>query len=104
MVEGSDELPNSWFALYGHHSCPNVYVLFVDGEYRGSIIKSTMLKDRVHNGHTYAFGGLITRMYRIVEVSEEILDYMAPLYEARMDITRTKGPDKYLGPILTSAK
>ncbi|KAK4731675.1 hypothetical protein R3W88_024663 [Solanum pinnatisectum] len=37
---------------------------------------------RVHKGHKYAFGGLITKMCRIAGVPDEQLDYMAPLYPA----------------------
>ncbi|KAK4727005.1 hypothetical protein R3W88_031922 [Solanum pinnatisectum] len=39
-------------------------------------------KARVHKGHMYAFGGLITQMCRTVGVPEENVDYMAPLYPA----------------------
>ncbi|KAK4723484.1 hypothetical protein R3W88_026263 [Solanum pinnatisectum] len=35
---------------------------------------------RVHKGHNYAFGGLITKICRITGISKEPLDYMAPLY------------------------
>uniref|UniRef100_M1DVM1 Uncharacterized protein n=1 Tax=Solanum tuberosum TaxID=4113 RepID=M1DVM1_SOLTU len=37
-------------------------------------------------------------------VSEENVDYRAPLFPTPMDITRTKGPDTEFGPTLTTAK
>ncbi|KAH0686462.1 hypothetical protein KY284_017015 [Solanum tuberosum] len=70
----------------------------------GAIIKSSMRKARVHKEHRYAFCGLITKMCCVAGVPEENLDYMAPLYPASVDITRTKGPDTNFGPILTTAE
>ncbi|KAG5614783.1 hypothetical protein H5410_014607 [Solanum commersonii] len=69
-----------------------------------AIIKSLMRKSRVHKGHRYAFGGLITKMCRVAGVLEENLDYMAPLYLAPVDITRTKGTNTDFGPTLTTAE
>uniref|UniRef100_M1DCP2 Putative plant transposon protein domain-containing protein n=1 Tax=Solanum tuberosum TaxID=4113 RepID=M1DCP2_SOLTU len=37
-------------------------------------------------------------------VPEERLDYMAPLFLAPVDITKTKGPDNEFGPTLTTAE
>uniref|UniRef100_M1DB56 Uncharacterized protein n=1 Tax=Solanum tuberosum TaxID=4113 RepID=M1DB56_SOLTU len=70
----------------------------------GAIIKSYMRKTRVHKGHMYAFGGLITKMCRAASVPEENVDYMAPLYPAPVDITRTKGADTEFAPTLTTAE
>ncbi|KAG5620955.1 hypothetical protein H5410_006173 [Solanum commersonii] len=67
----------------------------------GTIIKSSMSKARVHKGHRYAFGGLITRMCRVTGVPEENLEYMAPLYPAPVDITLTKVLDTDFGSTLT---
>ncbi|KAH0672406.1 hypothetical protein KY290_024647 [Solanum tuberosum] len=63
-----------------------------------------MQKARVHKGHKYAFGGLITRMCRAAGVPEENVDYMAPLFPAPVDITRKKGPDTEFGPTLTTVE
>uniref|UniRef100_M1DSX8 Uncharacterized protein n=1 Tax=Solanum tuberosum TaxID=4113 RepID=M1DSX8_SOLTU len=63
-----------------------------------------MRKARVHKGHMYAFGGLITRICRDAGVSKENMDYMAPLFPAPVDITRTKGTDTEFGPTLTTAE
>ncbi|KAG5606262.1 hypothetical protein H5410_027754 [Solanum commersonii] len=65
-------------------------------------MKSAMCKARVHKGHMYAFGGLITKMCRVAGVPEENMDYMVPLYPALVDITRTKGPNTDFGPTLTT--
>ncbi|KAG5599456.1 hypothetical protein H5410_030826 [Solanum commersonii] len=67
----------------------------------GAILKSAMRKARVHKGHKYAIGGLITKMCHAAGVPKENLDYMAPLFPAPVDITRTKGPDTEFGPTLT---
>ncbi|KAG5577163.1 hypothetical protein H5410_057297 [Solanum commersonii] len=48
----------------------------------GAIMKSFMRKSRVHKGHMYAFGGLITKLCRVAGVPEENVDYLAPLYLA----------------------
>ncbi|KAH0730170.1 hypothetical protein KY289_001358 [Solanum tuberosum] len=69
-----------------------------------AIVKSSMRKARIHKGHMYAFGGMITKMCRIAGVLEEQLDYMAPLYPTSVDITRTKSPDTEFGPTLTTAE
>uniref|UniRef100_M1DHJ7 Uncharacterized protein n=1 Tax=Solanum tuberosum TaxID=4113 RepID=M1DHJ7_SOLTU len=69
-----------------------------------AIVKSAMRKVRVHKGHMYAFGGLITKMCRIAGVPKEQLDYMAPLYPASVDITQTKGPYTEFGPTITMAE
>uniref|UniRef100_M1D9Y7 Uncharacterized protein n=1 Tax=Solanum tuberosum TaxID=4113 RepID=M1D9Y7_SOLTU len=63
-----------------------------------------MRKARVHKGHRYGFGGLITKMCRAVGVPEENLDYIAPPFLAPVDITRTKVPDTEFGPTLTTAE
>uniref|UniRef100_M1DWS8 Uncharacterized protein n=1 Tax=Solanum tuberosum TaxID=4113 RepID=M1DWS8_SOLTU len=60
-----------------------------------------MRKARVHKGHKYAFGGLITKMCCAAGVLEEHLDYMDPLYPTSVDITRTKRPDSKFGLTLT---
>ncbi|KAK4734815.1 hypothetical protein R3W88_009076 [Solanum pinnatisectum] len=70
----------------------------------GVIVKSAMRKARVHKGHMYAFGGLITQMCRAAGVPEENVDYIAPVYPALVDITRTKGPDTVFGPTLTTVE
>uniref|UniRef100_M1D859 Putative plant transposon protein domain-containing protein n=1 Tax=Solanum tuberosum TaxID=4113 RepID=M1D859_SOLTU len=70
----------------------------------GLVLKSIMRKARVHKGHKYAFGGLITRMCRAVGFPEKNMDYMAPLFPAPVDITRTKGPDTEFGPTFTTAE
>jgi len=69
-----------------------------------AIVKSAMRKVRVHKGHMYAFGGLITKMCHIAGVPKEQLDYMAPLYPALVDITRIKGPYTEFGPTITTAE
>uniref|UniRef100_M1DJM6 Uncharacterized protein n=1 Tax=Solanum tuberosum TaxID=4113 RepID=M1DJM6_SOLTU len=43
-------------------------------------------------------------MCRAACVLEESFDYMAPIYPASMDITRTKGPNTEFGPTLTIAE
>uniref|UniRef100_M1DJS4 Uncharacterized protein n=1 Tax=Solanum tuberosum TaxID=4113 RepID=M1DJS4_SOLTU len=63
-----------------------------------------MRKARVHKGHRYAFGGLITKMCRVASVPKENLDYMAPLYPAPVDIIRIKGPDTDFGLTLTTVE
>ncbi|KAG5571633.1 hypothetical protein H5410_061399 [Solanum commersonii] len=69
-----------------------VYALMAGMELNiGAIIKSFMRKARVHKGHMYAFGGLITKMCRAVGVPEENVDYMTPLYPAPVDITAPRG-------------
>ncbi|KAH0781553.1 hypothetical protein KY290_001151 [Solanum tuberosum] len=79
-----------------------VYVLMIGIELNiGDVLKSAMRKARVHKGNMYDFGGLITRMCRVAGVLEENLEYMAPLFQASVDITRTKGPDTEFGPNLT---
>lgn len=40
-------------------------------------------------------------MFCLAEVPNEHFDYIALLYPAIVDITRTKGPDTHLGPIIT---
>ncbi|KAG5585360.1 hypothetical protein H5410_045794 [Solanum commersonii] len=69
-----------------------------------AILKFAIRKARVHKGHKYDFGGPITKMYRAAGVPEENLDYMAPLYPALVDISRTKGLDTNFGPTLTTAE
>uniref|UniRef100_M1DBL6 Putative plant transposon protein domain-containing protein n=1 Tax=Solanum tuberosum TaxID=4113 RepID=M1DBL6_SOLTU len=82
-----------------------VYALMTATEVNiGVVFKSAMRKARVHKGHKYAFGGLITRMCRVAGVPKDNVDYMAPLFAAPMDITRTKGPDTKFGPTLTTAE
>ncbi|KAG5605372.1 hypothetical protein H5410_026864 [Solanum commersonii] len=82
-----------------------VYALMTPTELNiGVVLKSAMRKAQVHKGHIYAFGSLITRMCRVAGVPEENVDYMAPLFPAPMDITRTKGPDTKFGPTLTTAE
>uniref|UniRef100_M1DG54 Putative plant transposon protein domain-containing protein n=1 Tax=Solanum tuberosum TaxID=4113 RepID=M1DG54_SOLTU len=82
-----------------------VYALMTSMELNiGAIVKSAMRKARVHKGHKYAFGGLITQMCHAAGVPEESLDYMAPLCPAPVDITRTKGPDTEFGPTLTTVE
>uniref|UniRef100_M1DXZ7 Uncharacterized protein n=1 Tax=Solanum tuberosum TaxID=4113 RepID=M1DXZ7_SOLTU len=68
----------------------------------GAVMKSAIRKARVHKGHMYAFGGLIIGMCRAAGVPEENVDYMAPLFAALVDITRTKGPDTEFGQTLTT--
>ncbi|KAG5580099.1 hypothetical protein H5410_050726 [Solanum commersonii] len=83
----------------------SVYALMTAIELHiGVVLKLAMRKGRVHKGHMYAFGGLITRMFHVVRVLEENMDYMAPLFPAPMDITRTKGPNTEFGPILTTVE
>uniref|UniRef100_M1DJT1 Putative plant transposon protein domain-containing protein n=1 Tax=Solanum tuberosum TaxID=4113 RepID=M1DJT1_SOLTU len=82
-----------------------VYALMTSTELNiRAIVKSVMRKARVHKGHIYDFGDLITKMCCIAGVPEEQLDYMAPLYLASVDITRTKGPNTEFGPTLTTAE
>ncbi|KAH0669439.1 hypothetical protein KY285_025463 [Solanum tuberosum] len=82
-----------------------VYALMTGMELNiGAIMKSSMRKARVHKGHKYAFGGLITKLCRAADVPEENIDYMAPLYPAPVDITRTKGLDTEFGLTLTTAE
>uniref|UniRef100_M1DBX8 Uncharacterized protein n=1 Tax=Solanum tuberosum TaxID=4113 RepID=M1DBX8_SOLTU len=82
-----------------------VYALMIGTELNiQAIVKSAMCKARVHKGNMYAFGGLITKMCRAAGVPEEHLDYMAPLYPASVDITRTKGHDTEFGPTLTTVE
>ncbi|KAG5576268.1 hypothetical protein H5410_056402 [Solanum commersonii] len=69
-----------------------------------AVLNFAMRKVRVHNGHMYAFGGLITRICSVAGVLEENADYMAPLFPATVDITRTKGPDTELGSTITTAE
>ncbi|KAK4733956.1 hypothetical protein R3W88_008217 [Solanum pinnatisectum] len=70
----------------------------------GVVLKSSMRKARVHKGHMYAFGGLITSLCRVAGVPKENVDYMAPLFPAPVNITRTKGVDTEFGPTLTIAE
>uniref|UniRef100_M1DXG9 Putative plant transposon protein domain-containing protein n=1 Tax=Solanum tuberosum TaxID=4113 RepID=M1DXG9_SOLTU len=82
-----------------------VYALMTGMELNiGAIIKSSMRMARVHKGHMHAFGGLITKMCHVAGVPKENLDYMAPLYPAPVDITRSKDPDTDFGPTLTTAE
>ncbi|KAG5571568.1 hypothetical protein H5410_061334 [Solanum commersonii] len=82
-----------------------VYALMTGMELNiGAIIKSSIRKARVHKGDRYAFGGLITKMCRAEGVPEKNVNYMAPLYPAPVDITRTKGPDTEFGPTLTTSE
>ncbi|KAG5581028.1 hypothetical protein H5410_051655 [Solanum commersonii] len=69
-----------------------------------AVLKLAMQKAWVHKGHWYAFGGLITIMCRVASVPKENVDYMTPLFQTHMDITRTKGPDIEFGPTLTTAE
>ncbi|KAG5616546.1 hypothetical protein H5410_016370 [Solanum commersonii] len=69
-----------------------------------AIIKSSIRKARVHKGHMYAFGGLITKMCCVAGVPEKNVDYVAPLYSAPVDITRTKGPDTKFDPTLITVE
>uniref|UniRef100_M1DH54 Putative plant transposon protein domain-containing protein n=1 Tax=Solanum tuberosum TaxID=4113 RepID=M1DH54_SOLTU len=81
-----------------------VYALMTATELNVKVVlKSAMRKAQGHKGHRYAFGGLITRMCRVAGVPEENVDYMAPLFPAPVDITRTKWTDTEFGPILTTA-
>ncbi|KAG5606846.1 hypothetical protein H5410_028338 [Solanum commersonii] len=82
-----------------------VYVLMTATKVNiGVVFKSAMQNARVHKGHRYAFGSLITRMCRAAGVPKDNVDYMALLFAAPMDITRTKGPDIEFGPTLTTAE
>ncbi|KAH0636011.1 hypothetical protein KY285_035712 [Solanum tuberosum] len=82
-----------------------VYALMTGTELKiRTILKSAIQKARVHKGHKYDFGGLITKMCRAAGVPEENLDYMAPLYPTLVDITRTKGLDTDFGPTLTTVE
>ncbi|KAG5581535.1 hypothetical protein H5410_052162 [Solanum commersonii] len=82
-----------------------VYALMTGTELNiRAIVKSAMHKARVHKGHRYAFGGLITQICRDAGVPEENVDYMTPLYPALVDITQTKGPHTEFGPTLTTGE
>lgn len=103
MVKSSNELLDLGITLHLHHTCLGVFGVRSDdghGDQHQAIIKSTMQKARVHKGHIYAFGGIISKMCHIVGVPKESLDYIAPLYPTTMDITCTKREDTDLGPIL----
>lgn len=65
-----------------------VYALMTETKLNiGAIIKSTTRKARLHKGHKYAFGGIITKLCHRIDVPEEPLDYMDPLYPAAVDVT-----------------
>uniref|UniRef100_M1D8H2 Putative plant transposon protein domain-containing protein n=1 Tax=Solanum tuberosum TaxID=4113 RepID=M1D8H2_SOLTU len=82
-----------------------VYALMTGTELNiRAIVKSAMRKSRVHKGHMYDFSCLITKMCRAAGVPKEHLHYMAPLYPAPVDITRTKGTDTEFGPTLTTTE
>ncbi|KAG5591112.1 hypothetical protein H5410_041626 [Solanum commersonii] len=82
-----------------------VYALMTNTKLKiGAILKSSMRKTHVHRGRMYAFGGLITCVCRSASVQEEILDYMAPLFLALVDMTKTKGLNNEFRPQLTTAE
>lgn len=82
-----------------------VYALMMAVEVNiGVVLKTAMRKARVHKGRRFAFGGLITKLCRVAGVPEENVDYMAPLFPAPVDITRTKGLDTEFSPTLTTAE
>ncbi|KAH0652489.1 hypothetical protein KY289_030167 [Solanum tuberosum] len=98
-------IPGLHYTDITHDMVCLVYALMTSTELNiGAIVKSAMRMARVHEGHMYDFGGLITKMCRAAGVPEEHVDYMAPLYPASVDITRTKGPDTEFGPTLTTAE
>ncbi|KAH0714807.1 hypothetical protein KY284_007712 [Solanum tuberosum] len=70
----------------------------------GAMLKSAMRKARARRGRRYAFGRLITNLYRRAGVPEESVDYMAPLFTIPLDVTKTKGPENMHGPTLTTAE
>ncbi|KAG5605137.1 hypothetical protein H5410_026629 [Solanum commersonii] len=88
------ELFDTGSPLFGYYSGQGLFGLCIDNGYRA----------RVHKGHRYAFGGLNTRTCRAAGVPKENVDYMAPLFPAPVDITRTKGPDTEFVPTFTTAE
>ncbi|KAG5591738.1 hypothetical protein H5410_042252 [Solanum commersonii] len=107
LAEDCDALFDIGTALHRYHSGQGLFSLCLDDDHRvniGAVLKSVMRKARVHKGRKYAFGGLITSLCRPAIVSEENMDYIAPLFPAPVDITRTKGPVTKFGPTLTTVK
>ncbi|KAH0655763.1 hypothetical protein KY285_030645 [Solanum tuberosum] len=70
-----------------------VYALMTGMELNiGAIVKFSMRKSRVHKGHKYAFGGLITKLCRVARVPEKNVDYMSPLYPAPLGEVERRYP------------
>ncbi|KAG5605643.1 hypothetical protein H5410_027135 [Solanum commersonii] len=69
-----------------------VYALMTGMELNiGAIMNSSMWKARVHKGHNYAFGGLITKLCHATDVPEENVDYMAPCIQHRWTLLGPRG-------------
>lgn len=66
----------------------------------GAIFRSTMQKAKVHKGHRYAFGGLITKLYCLTSVPTEEVDYCSHI-EAPHVVTNIKDPKVSTSSVLT---